>query len=776
MKLVQQQNPEATGRTANMLAFISRRRDLLACLLLAVMAFIFMGATLFPPEGRMLYGFDLERLFYPFGEFMFQAFREGRLPLWNPYVFLGFPQYAEPQLSTFYPPTWLLTYLPASSAYALQYTLHFAWAAVGGYVLVRRLGGRWGGGLLGGFAIAYALTMTVRIFVGHMPHVMTLAWMPWCLSAAHWAVERRTWWATIIAGVPLAMAFLIGYIPFLILMVPALVVFMLWQAAQAWWSGDRPGSLRILLQLAGLGIFAAALAAIQLLPSLQFAALSNRAADRYNFSDSYSIQWSFLLTALMPDLFGAPQGTVELWLQELPGAIYWEWALYGGILPLIFFLLAWSAGRKSWRFWVILGLAGVLLALGDKGVLHRLLYDYLPGWRWFRFASRPIYLFNLSLAVLAGLMFDRWFDLPQEQHTRLAGHLRKVLWVGGPLLAVLVVLAILWQGAQTAPEQIKIADAIREQLMRLLLFMVVCLVLLIWGYGRPRWLLAGVALLILVVDLWGQGNKFITTIQQEPELGWVMADIALPENRLDYRVLSKALSENSGYFYGFYSIYGYDGFTLEDSEVMHDLAISDARVARLLSGQYLMHGPWWELPVVAPGWEVLTEPAGVKIWHRTDAGPRTFIVHQVIGAPDAAAALKLMENPDLDYTQTAVVQTLPDTSCALEPAEPGTSSASIVSYEPERVVIQAQAAAGGWLVLNDLHFPGWQAWVDGEPAVIQPTNYALRGVCVPAGTHEVVFEFHPPILRYGAGVTGLALVVLGVALVGGWRSRRGREQ
>src|SRR5690606_25769484 len=198
------------------------------------------------------------------------------------------------------------------------------------------------------------------------------------------------------------------------------------------------------------------------------------------------------------------------------------------------------------------------------------------------------------------------------------GHVKKVLFVGAPLLAVLVVVAILWQGAQTAPEQIQIAGAIREQLMRLLLFLVVCLVLLIWGYGRPRWLLAGIALLILVVDLWGQGNKFIITIQQEPELGWVMADIILPENRLDYRVLSKALSENSGYFYGFYSIYGYDGFTLEDSEVMHDLAISDARVARLLSGQYLMHGPWWELPVVAPGWEVLTEPAGVKIWHRTD--------------------------------------------------------------------------------------------------------------------------------------------------------------
>lgn len=752
-------------------AFIKRHRDFLAGLILVIMAFLFMGKALFPAEGRMLYGFDLERLFYPFGEFMFQAFRAGRLPLWNPYVFLGFPQYAEPQLSTFYPATWLLTYLPASSAYALQYTLHFALAAVGGYVFIRRLGGKWAGAMLGGFAIAYALTMTVRIFVGHMPHVMTLAWMPWCLAAAHWAVEKRTWWATVIAGVPLAMAFLIGYIPFLILMIPALAIFVLWLAYEAWRAGDTRGALRIVLQLAALGLFAALLAAIQLLPSLEFASMSNRAANRYNFSDSYSIQWSFLLTSVMPDLFGAPQGTVELWLQNLPGAIYWEWALYGGILPLVFFVLAWSVGRKQWRFWVVLGLLGVLLALGDKGVLHRLLYDYVPGWSWFRFASRPIYLFNLALAVLAGLMLDYWFDLPPERHAALAARLKRALLGLGVLLGLLVVLSIFWQGAQTEPEQIQIAGAISEQLMRLLFFLAVSLGLLIWGYGRPRWQVAALALAILVIDLWGQGNKFITDVKQEPELGWVMADIALPENRLDYRVLSKALAENSGYFYDFYSIYGYDGFTLEVSERLHELAVSDARVARMLSGQFLLHGPWWELPVIAPGWEVLTEPAGVTIYERDDAGPRVFIVHEVLGAVDAEQAWAFMADPALDYTRTAVVEMLPDTNCLIEPAG-ANESATITSYQNERVVVQATASSGGWLVLNDLMYPGWQAWIDGQPAVIQPTNYALRGVCLPAGTHEIVFEFHPSILRTGAVLSGLALLLLVAALFFAWRHSR----
>ena len=61
-----------------------RHVDLLACLLLTALAFVFMGAALFPAEGRMLYGFDVERLFYPFGEFMFAAFRDGRLVYQSP--------------------------------------------------------------------------------------------------------------------------------------------------------------------------------------------------------------------------------------------------------------------------------------------------------------------------------------------------------------------------------------------------------------------------------------------------------------------------------------------------------------------------------------------------------------------------------------------------------------------------------------------------------------------------------------------------------------------
>ena len=40
--------------------------------------------------------------------------------------------------------------------------------------------------------------------------------------------------------------------------------------------------------------------------------------------------------------------------------------------------------------------------------------------------------------------------------------------------------------------------------------------------------------------------------------------------------------------------------------------------------------------------------------------------------------------------------------------------AQIVSYEPERVEIEATSRGPGLLVLSDLHYPGWKAEVDGR--------------------------------------------------------------
>jgi uncharacterized membrane protein YfhO len=156
----------------------------------------------------------------------------------------------------------------------------------------------------------------------------------------------------------------------------------------------------------------------------------------------------------------------------------------------------------------------------------------------------------------------------------------------------------------------------------------------------------------------------------------------------------------------------------------------------------------------------MTEPAGVTIYEREDWKPRAFVVHEALTASDEGESLELISQPDLDLTRTAVIQVRTGANCHIEAGNAEDDRVEVLSYEPDRVVLEAEASTAGWLILSDLYYPGWRAFLNGDQVPIQPTNHGLRGICLPAGVHEVVFEFQPELLFYGALLTGLALAVL----------------
>ena len=99
-------------------------------------------------------------------------------------------------------------------------------------------------------------------------------------------------------------------------------------------------------------------------------------------------------------------------------------------------------------------------------------------------------------------------------------------------------------------------------------------------------------------------------------------------------------------------------------------------------------------------------------------------------------------------------------------------SARLVSYEPERVVARASAQSPGLLVLTDVHYPGWKATVDGREVPIERVDYLLRGVPIPAGTHEVEFRYEPASFRAGWIISAVSTLAVLIALLVGWRRRR----
>src|SRR4029453_10959970 len=100
-----------------------RGRVVLGLSALALLFFapaLLAGRVLAPPGDGILY-------YYPMRVHVAQVLRAGQLPLWNPYIFSGFPLMADIEAGSFYPPNVLFLILPGPWAMNL--------VAVSSYVL-----------------------------------------------------------------------------------------------------------------------------------------------------------------------------------------------------------------------------------------------------------------------------------------------------------------------------------------------------------------------------------------------------------------------------------------------------------------------------------------------------------------------------------------------------------------------------------------------------------------------------------------------------------------
>jgi len=91
--------------------------------------------------------------------------------------------------------------------------------------------------------------------------------------------------------------------------------------------------------------------------------------------------------------------------------------------------------------------------------------------------------------------------------------------------------------------------------------------------------------------------------------------------------------------------------------------------------------------------------------------------------------------------------------------------AHILSYAPERVLIQVEADQPGYLVLTDTFYPGWRATVDGQPVRILRTGSYFRAVPVVTGQHLVEFIYRPLSFRLGVALSLGALLLTAVLLI-----------
>ena len=74
--------------------------------------------------------------------------------------------------------------------------------------------------------------------------------------------------------------------------------------------------------------------------------------------------------------------------------------------------------------------------------------------------------------------------------------------------------------------------------------------------------------------------------------------------------------------------------------------------------------------------------------------------------------------------------------------------------------------------MSEMHYPGWLGTLDGVKTSIHQTNFLLRGMFIPAGTHTVKMVYRAPGARKGA-IISLATILLMSVFAAYVRRRRG---
>ena len=157
---------------------------------------------------------------------------------------------------------------------------------------------------------------------------------------------------------------------------------------------------------------------------------------------------------------------------------------------------------------------------------------------------------------------------------------------------------------------------------------------------------------------------------------------------------------------------------------------------------------------------------GVWIYENPNVAARAFLVHHVEQRPEDEV-LTALHAPDFNWYHSAILtEPLPPEWQAQLSDKPVRTAGSVTmtNYQSQQVDIHVDTPAAGLVVLSDSFYPGWEATVDGEETAVYQVDQALRGVFVPAGTHDIQFRFRPRTLQAAVIIASLSLLATAVLI------------
>lgn len=701
-------------------------------------------------SGGIYIPFDAMDEFYPQMLFNARSYIDGELPLWNPYLFAGFANVADPQGMVFSPLMNLIMVVLAPHyllAFSIAVLLHVLLGGVGIVLCARDRGTPVAIAVIAALVYMFGGVAIARL--QHTPMIVGYAILPFCFLYLSRVIRSGAWKAGLMAGIAGGLLLLHGtQVTYLATLFLVLYLLTNWRSL----GNARRWTALVLAMLVALSLSFPFLYAVKV-----FLGISNRPEISYDYlaanpgGAEFLAFFTFLLSAYSGSTMGKP------WLGELTSNYF-----YIGLVPLVLVGASILSKPKDEfqrreKAAFLLGLVFfITYALGPNWHVYRAYYELIPGVKLFRRPNDAMFLVNAIFAFLL-------LNLDDDSISRLRLYVaRQPVRLAGLIIAgVAVVLWMAWFLYAGSVPFYNVAGR----------FLLPCLVyILLWVIFRKTRILTTILVLAVAADLAfagvgkpfnavGKGyvSNFFPKPGDNPVTEWLKPRVA-NQGGIDSRIEqidAWRMWRNVPSIERFQSTLGYNPLVEAAYKRFYGAPESSASqriegVAssygsprfRALGVKYVVSSA--SLDQLDPEYlKALRGPVAefdnTQIWEVKEPLPRVLNPKQFVVVAPGEGMKDFQPERSVEITDDGA---LTEAQIQAMKSCKGSLSYTLREYRNNRLEVEYVADAPAWFVLSDVYHPWWRASVNGERVPLFRANQAFRAVCVPAGKGVLSMDFH----------------------------------
>jgi hypothetical protein len=733
-------------------------------------------------------------------------------PYWTGASFSGMPAYP---ISAYYPNDFvrsldkLLRFLPRPADYTFLYFLSF-------FVLMMALKVHWRLAILGALAFGFSTYLIIIFGAGHNSKAHAIAYMPLVLAGVLWVFQRRFLLGFIVTGLAMALEIYTNhiqmtyYLGFCLLILGIVELFHAIKEKKIVLFAKQAAVI-IAAVVLGIGANAPRLMALK-----EYSENSTRGKSELTINldgsnkertqgldKAYITQYSYskleTFNLFIPRFMGG--GTVERlgkdsnfyqFIEAKAGEkaaadyskqvlTYWgdqpiveAPAYIGAVIFFLFFLGIFSVKGRLKHWLVAATVFSIILSWGRNfEVVTNFFIDYVPLYNKFRAVSSIQVIAELCVPVLGALGLKEFFS-PEITEVEKQEVLKKAVFGFGGLIVVGFGLAHLFgafeglRDAQQYSEVPGFLDAViadrkamlfSDTIRSLILVLISGGILWFFLKGKVTSVFAIVGLtLFILFDLiavnknytykndesWQKARKI-----EKPFIASV-ADKTILQDKTHYRVANFTVDlmndGSTSYFHN--SIGGYHAAKLGRYQELFDFQIAknNMQVLNMLNTKYF----------------IIADDNGVpKAQKNSDVNGNVWFVDALIPVENANEEIQTL---DAINTKTAAVILENDykNSAIQFPIQPDlTATINLLNNNVTSLNYRSKAVSAQFAVFSEIFYKeGWNSYIDGKLTPHFRVNYVLRGMKIPAGTHEIKFKFEPKVIEQGKVLSLMSYALL----------------